>query len=94
MQFFSSFKVLLILFLGILAVNLFPWMGRHSGFITRGGVGGVLFCMGAKISSDPEIYSQIGRIGGTALVLGAATVAGSVVAVRMVRKLILKEGQK
>ncbi len=88
MGFFSSFYVILALFLGIVAARTPAFRPAQAQLITWGGAAGALFCMGVRIACDPVVRGELAGLGVTALAVSAAATAGSVMAVRAVRKMI------
>ncbi len=79
--FFSSFYVILALFLGIVAARTPAFRPAQAQLITWGGAAGALFCMGVRIACDPVVRGELAGLGVTALAVSAAATAGSVMAV-------------
>lgn len=76
------------------------WLGKAgawAGPASTAGVALLLFLIGAKIGSDPEITQALGTLGLEAALYAMAAVAGSLLAVKVLERFLadwLEKGER
>ena len=80
-----------------LALGFFLNSSRINKMMNQGyyfSVIALLFLMGIGIGQNKEIFSQIGKIGLLSVSLAVASIAGSIIFVKLIDRLILRIGKK
>lgn len=91
----------LLLYIGMLAIGVFigsrnavrsrplPWLGRLQSVALIA----LIAILGVKIGADDKVISSLGEIGLSALVITVFALAGSLLAVTLVRRLLRLDSQ-
>ena len=84
----------------IAAVALGAWLGSRSGVRTRplpwlgklqlAALMILIVSLGVKLGADDEVIASLGQIGWTAFLITAAAMAGSVLALWLLRRFVLR----
>jgi hypothetical protein len=61
---------------------------RFTGNLTVGGIILLLFAMGGQIGSDQQLRAGLGQMGLQAVFFAAAAIGGSIVAVKLLEKVL------
>jgi uncharacterized membrane protein YbjE (DUF340 family) len=90
------FKIIAVMFVGIaIGYLLRRWQGvKYVGTTTMATIVALLFVMGGEIGGNEAVMRNLPRLGGDAVLIALATVAGSVVAARAVYNIVKGGGRR
>lgn len=84
------FKIIAVMFVGIAIgymLRRWQWV-KYIGTTTMATIVALLFVMGGEIGGNEAVMRNLPRLGGDAVLIALATVAGSVVAARAVYNIV------